>query len=196
MGRCAWCNSLERHRLLWTFLCEETDLATNPPQKFLHIAPEASLQPMLEPIIGDGYLTGDLLDPNVMEKIDITDIQHPDDYFDAVMCNHVLEHVPDDRKAMSEFYRVLKPGGWAILLVPINAEQTIEDPTITDPAERLRLFWQEDHVRRYGLDYIKRLSETGFSVKHIRPENFLTEEKVEQLGLHCAETSDIFLCTK
>src|SRR5262249_12426105 len=80
---------------------------------------------------------------------------------------HVLEHVPDDRRAMREFYRVLKPGGWAILLVPITVERTFEDPAVVDPAERLRLFGQEDHVRRYGPDYGDRLSEAGFAVSGV-----------------------------
>jgi ubiquinone/menaquinone biosynthesis C-methylase UbiE len=92
--------------------------------------------------------------------MDITDIQYPDNTFDVIYCSHVLEHVPDDRKAMREFARVLKPEGWAVFMVSLSEEHTIEDPSITSPAERERLFGQHDHVRRYGPDFKDRLDST------------------------------------
>jgi len=103
-----------------------------------------------------------------MVKMDITDIQYPDASFDAIICNHVLEHVPDDRRAMRELYRVLKPGGWAILQVPYSEQitQSIEDPSITTPEARARVFGQEDHVRIYAKeDYLTRLEEAGFRME-------------------------------
>ena len=146
-------------------------------------------------MLGDGYLTADLFDPRVMVKMDITNIQYPDETFDVIYCSHVLEHVPDDKKAMCEFYRVLKSDGWAILLVPVTAKETFEDPAITDPAERLRLFGQKDHVRVYGPDYADRLAEAGFKVDISTPSDFLTAEQILRMGLSRA-TGEIYFCTK
>ena len=139
-ARCPFCDSIERHRFFWLYLQRRTDLLTNPPKKALHIAPEQSLERKLRPLFGDGYLTADLLEPNVDMKMDIMDIPFPDGTFDFIYCSHVLEHVPDDRKAMREFYRLLTPNGIAVLPVPIAVEVTDEDPSITDPKERLRRF--------------------------------------------------------
>jgi len=113
-----------------------------------------------------------------------------------VMCNHVLEHVPDDRKAMRELRRVLRPNGWAILLVPdVHAEATVEDPTITDPAERLRLFGQADHVRRYGRDYLQRLADAGFAPQAIDMGRELTDALVARHRLQkYDQIEQIFLC--
>lgn len=131
-----------------------------------------------------------------MVKMDITNIQYPAEYFDVILCSHVLEHVPDDRKAMREFWRTLKPTGWAILLVPIMAEVTFEDPTIVDPQERLIAFGQEDHVRKYGRDYIDRLREAGFkvtvtTVADIAPD----QESAQRMGL-TADSGEIYYCTR
>ena len=114
-------------------------------------------------MIGEGYITADLLDPRVRVRMDITDIPYPNNFFDVIFCSHVLEHVPNDRRAMQEFSRVLKHEGWAVIMVPCFPERgkTFEDPSVTDPAERLRLFWQEDHVRLYGNDFVERLEASG-----------------------------------
>jgi ubiquinone/menaquinone biosynthesis C-methylase UbiE len=134
-------------------------------------------------------MTADLHSP-AMVKMDITNIQFPDETFDVVYCSHVLEHVPDDRKAMREFYRVLKSNGWAVLLVPIIVEKTFEDPSIDKPKDRLRLFGQSDHVRKYGRDYVDRLRESGFSVSKgdgsskRRSPNGLDRRKWRNLLLH------------
>lgn len=145
--------------------------------------------------IGAGYLTADLLLP-ADEKMDITGIQHPDDSFDVVYCSHVLEHVPDDRKAMREFYRVLKPSGWAIFMIPITVDKTVEDPTITDPQERLRLFGQDDHVRRYGPDFVDRLQEAGFSVTVTSAKGFLSAAEIGRIAVAHVLTGDVFHCTR
>ena len=129
-----------------------------------------------------------------MVIMDITDIQYPDNTFDIVFCSHVLEHIPDDRKAMRELARVLKPEGWAVFMVPLNAEHTIEDPSITNPAERERLFWQHDHVRLYGPDFKDRLEKEGFKVTVIKPSQIASAEDCMRMGLPIQDS--IFFCMK
>lgn len=163
-ARCPSCGSLERHRLLWLFLKRETNFFDGERKRVLHVAPEAVFEPRFATVPGIDYHTADLHDPRAMEQMDVTDIRHPPGTFDVIFCSHVLEHVEDDRQAMREFHRVLAEHGWAILLVPITAEETFEDPSVTDPSERVRLFGQSDHVRRYGPDYVERLREAGFTV--------------------------------
>jgi SAM-dependent methyltransferase len=130
---CPFCRALERHRLVWLYFGKRTDLFRQTPGKMLHVAPEQCFEDRLRSRLGRNYVTADLADPRAMVKMDITDIPYPDESFEVIYCSHVLEHVPDDQKAMKEFYRVLKPGGWAILLVPITADKTFEDPAIVDP---------------------------------------------------------------
>ena len=156
-AQCPRCGSLERHRLVWLYFANRTDLFDGNLKRMLHVAPERTFEARLRKRLGAGYLTADLFDPHVMVQMDICNIQYPEESFDVIYCSHVLEHVPDDRRALGEFGRVLKRSGWAILLVPITVDRTVEDPTVTDPAERLRLFGQDDHVRRYGPDYVDRL---------------------------------------
>ncbi len=193
---CPMCGSLERHRLVIQFLREKTDLFQGKVKRFLHVAPERAFVKMFSQAVGDGYLTGDISGKGVMEKMDITNIQHPDNTFDAIYCSHVLEHVPEDRRAISEFYRTLSPGGWAILNVPIGAERTIEDPSVTCPRERLRLFGQEDHVRRYGLDYKDRLIDAGFNVECFSPTDLFSDGDIERLGMANGSAGEIYYCTK
>ena len=194
-ARCPFCNSLERHRALWRFLHEKTDLFQHSDRRMLHIAPESCFEPRFREQIGAGYLTADLMEPADV-KMDITNIQYPDETFDIVYCSHVLEHVPDDRGAMREMCRVLRRDGWAIMMVPITVDQTIEDPSITDPAERLRLFGQDDHVRRYGPDFVDRLQEAGFTVTTNRPEDFLSQAEIERIAATPEYAGEIYFCTK
>lgn len=168
-AKCPQCGALERHRLLWLYLHHRTNLFDGRPKRVLHVAPEQWLEPRLRRRLGTGYVTADYLDPHVDERVDISRMPYRDGTFDVILCSHVLEHVPDDRLAMREIRRVLRPGGWAILLVPITADRTFEDPTVTDPAERRRLFGQADHVRRYGPDYVNRLEESGFRITITQP---------------------------
>jgi SAM-dependent methyltransferase len=163
-AKCPVCGSLERHRLIWLYLNRKTDLFDGQQKKMLHVAPESQLVRLFEKRDYIDYLSADLF-AHAMVKRDITEIHYPDNTFDVIYCSHVLEHVCDDRKAMGEFYRVLKPGVWAILQVPITADTTFEDPTVISPEERERLFGQNDHVRRYGPDYKDRLMEAGFSLR-------------------------------
>lgn len=163
---CPVCGSSDRVRLLYLFLKSKTSLFTESV-KLLHLAPEKPLSDIFIKHKNIDYLTADLNPEQVMVKMDITAIQFPDNTFDAILCNHVLEHIPDDRQAMKELFRVLKPGGWAILQVPVSKvlEQTYEDFTITSPLEREKHFGQKDHVRIYGNDYPQRLKGAGFIVE-------------------------------
>jgi SAM-dependent methyltransferase len=182
-AECPQCGALERHRFVWIYFSRRTDLFDGRAKRVLHVAPERCFEDRLRRRLGSGYVTADLLDPHAMEQMDITDIHHPDESFDVIYCSHVLEHVPDDRRAMSELHRVLKPEGWAVLLVPVTVDKTVEDPTITDPAERERLFGQHDHVRRYGPDYVDRLREAGFEVKVTDVGDLVPREDLRPMGL-------------
>jgi predicted SAM-dependent methyltransferase len=162
---CPVCYSFDRERLLYLYLLYKTKLFVGR-HRVLHIAPEQRLKAILAQQMNLDYLTADLLDLDVMIKMDVTNIQFHDDSFDAIICNHVLEHIIDDRKAMAELYRVLKPLGWAIVQVPISLslEATYEDPSITTEKGREEAFGQNDHVRIYAKDYATRLAQAGFKV--------------------------------
>lgn len=192
---CMQCGALERHRLAWLYLERRTDLFDGHSKAMLHVAPELCFQRRFRKRVGAGYVAADLDSPRAAVRMDVTDIQYPDGFFDVIFCSHVLEHVPDDRRAMREFLRVLKPGGWAILLVPVTADRTVEDPSVTDPAERLRRFGQEDHVRRYGPDYADRLREAGFDVSVTRVPDLVSAADAVRMGLTPA-AGDIFHCTR
>lgn len=143
------------------------------------------------------YISADLESPLATVRMDITNILFDDNTFDVILCVHVLEHVMDDRKAMRELYRVLKPGGWAILQSPVDPdyEKTFEDPDIVSPEDRERFFGQKNHVRIYGRDYKDRLEEAGFTVK---VDGYIREsgaDLIERYGLEEHDT-DIYLCTK
>jgi SAM-dependent methyltransferase len=192
---CYHCGSLERHRFAWLYFQNKTNLFNCKPKKMLHVAPEACFESQLSQLIGDGYLTADLQHPNAMVKMDIMDIQYPDETFDVIYCSHVLEHVDDDRKAMREFHRVLKKDGWAILLVPILGDETFEDPAITDPIEREKIYGQKDHVRKYGPDYVNRLRDAGFTVTVTSVSDMFKPEEAKRIGL-APISGEIYYCTK
>jgi SAM-dependent methyltransferase len=192
---CVHCGALERHRFFWVYASRRTNLFDGKPKKMLHVAPESCFRSALQQRLGDGYLTADLVSPEAMVKMDITNINYPDRYFDVIYCSHVLEHVQDDRRAMREFYRTLKNTGWAILLVPITVDRTVEDPSIVDPEERSRVFGQKDHVRRYGPDYVDRLRDAGFSVEVTEVSDLVLTEEAERMGLTPA-SARIYYCTK
>lgn len=194
-AQCVHCGALERHRLLWLHLLRKTDLFDGTPKTMLHVAPESCFESRLKQRLGDGYLTADLYNPRAMVKMDVTSIEYTDQSFDIIYCSHVLEHVQDDRKAMSEFYRILKNTGWAILLVPITADGTFEDPSIVEPEERLRVFGQETHVRRYGPDYVDRLRHAGFRVEVTKANDLVQNNEAIGMGLTDA-SGEIYYCTK
>jgi SAM-dependent methyltransferase len=163
--RCPRCGSLERHRALWLYFRDRTTLFTEPV-RMLHVAPDGSMGSRWAALPNVDYLSADLDPAKAMVGMDLTSIDLPDATFDLILVSHVLEHIPDDRAAMRELRRVLRQGGQAVLSVPIIGKVTTEDLTVTDPAERLRRFGQEDHVRRYGRDGVfeDRLRAAGFDV--------------------------------
>ncbi|GGD44831.1 SAM-dependent methyltransferase [Muriicola marianensis] len=160
--------SLERHRLLWLFLVRETDFF-NKGYKVLHFAPEQAFYKRFRKLKNIDYTTTDLDSPLADVKADICDLPFADESFDVILCNHVLEHIPDDKKAMSELFRVMKRGGWGIFQIPqdLGRETTFEDPSITDRKKRAEIFGQYDHVRIYGRDYFKKLEAVGFRVEPV-----------------------------
>lgn len=191
-ARCPVCLCLERHRLIMRFLREKTNLFRPPRKKMLHVAPEPAFAGLFQAHEFIDYLSADLCDPTAMVHFDLTDIPYSDDSFDVIYCSHVLEHIPDDRRAMKELYRVLKPEGWAILQVPITAKSTFEDPTVTSPEERERLFGQYDHVRRYGPDYVDRLTKAGFDVAVDSSAQELNDEQRQCWGIRA--DAKVYFC--
>ena len=194
-AQCPYCGSLERHRFLWLYLTQRTSFFDGQEKRVLHIAPEPCFESRFRKRLGKNYLTADLLNPHAMVKMDVTDIQYPDQSFDVIYCSHVLEHVQDDRKAIREFHRVLKADGWAILLVPVTVEKTAEDPTLTDPKKRLHTFGQEDHLRAYGPDYVDRLREAGFDVKTTEVTDLVEKPDAIRMGL-TDESGEVYCCTR
>ncbi len=181
---CPHCLALERHRLMWLYLLRETTFFEDKP-RLLHVAPERCYIRRLERLLGDRYVTADLESPLAKVKMDVQKIPFASDEFDVIFCNHILEHVEDDRAALRELYRVLRPGGWGIVLSPVNYDRavTYEDSSIVTPEERLRHFGQKDHVREFGRDYPARLAECGFEVDEIDYVSHLDPEEVALYGL-------------
>lgn len=179
---CPRCLALERHRLLWLYIERETDLLKGYPT-LLHIAPEVALKRKFEQHYGtqyaEHYITADLESPLAKMHFDIQDIPLDNESVDIVICNHILEHVEDDRKAMRELHRILRQGGWGVVLVPQDYDRatTFEDDSITSPEERARIFGQYDHRRIYGRDYADRLRGCGFEVEEIEYEKTLSKEE-------------------
>jgi len=192
-ARCWKCGALERHRLLYRYLKARTNLFTDR-LRLLHFAPEAILGGIFSQLPNLEYVTTDYCHPSKV-KMDITSLALQANSVDAIICVHVLEHIPDDRSAMAELRRVLKPGGWAIIQVPLctERERTYEDFSITDPKQRFIHFGQEDHVRIYGNDYRNRLEQAGFEVVVEPPSSFCAAEDQRYYGL---PHEDIYCCKK
>lgn len=176
--------SLERHRLLWLYLKNETDFF-EAPLKVLHFAPEQAFYKRFRKLKNLDYTTTDLNSPLADVKADICNLPFEDDSFDVIFCNHVLEHIPNDTKAMQELYRILKPKGWGIFQIPqdLNRTHTFEDDSITDKKERAKIFGQYDHVRIYGRDYFDKLRSVGFEVKEVDYTAALSSDEIEKYRL-------------
>ncbi len=200
---CPICSSLERHRLTWIFLDNEKLLSKNEKINVLHVAPEPALFRNLIDLsqknkivytpcdkFEEGYVY-----PKMTKNYDLTDLPEKDNTFDLVLCSHVLEHIPDDNKALEEIYRVLKPHGKALLLVPLDQklEKTYEDWTLSSPEERLKAFGQTDHVRMYGTDFDDKIKNIGFEVVQFSSKNFTSDEQFKY-GL--LEEDILFCATK
>jgi SAM-dependent methyltransferase len=187
--------SLERHRLLWLYLKNETDFFT-AEKKVLHFAPEQAFYKRFRNMKHLDYTTTDLNSPLADVKADICNLPFSDNEYDIIFCNLVLEHIPDDTKAMQELYRVLKPEGMAILQIPqdLSRETTFEDDSITDKKERAKIFGQYDHVRVYGHDYFNKLRSIGFNVDEVDYTAKLSEDNITK---YCLAKSEIIpVCFK
>lgn len=199
---CPSCGSLERHRLLWLFLFQRENKLITTGTKLLHIAPERVFfkkfrrEKQIQYFPADKFMHSYQC-PRGTKNVDILNITYPDNFFDAILCCHVLEHVSNDRQAMKEFYRTLKPNGWAILQVPIDygSADTFEDSSITAPKDREKYFGQYDHVRLYGRDYPQRLAQAGFKVECIDFGNTFSAEEQKRLGLDKNDRI-VYLCRK
>ncbi len=187
--------SLERHRLFWLYLQNETNFFSKP-SKVLHFAPEQAFYDRFKRMEHLDYITTDLNSPLADVKADICELPFENDEFDYIFCNHVLEHIPDDTKAMNELYRVLKPGGMGIFQVPqdLSRVKTFEDNSITDKKERAKIFGQYDHVRIYGKDYFDRLRNAGFAVEEVDYTKKFSEMEIEKYRLAKGEV--IPVCRK
>lgn len=176
--------SLERHRLLWLFLKEHTNFFTKDI-KLLHFAPEQAFYKRFKKQSNLDYVTTDLNSPLADVQADICNLPFDDESFDVILCNHVLEHIPNDTKAMQELFRVLKKGGWGVFQIPqdLNLETTFQDDSITDKKERAKVFGQYDHVRVYGRDYFDKLRSIGFTVEEVNLSKILTPEEIDRYRL-------------
>ena len=176
--------SLERHRLLWLFLKNETNFFSDK-LKVLHFAPEQAFYKRFRKMENLDYVTTDLNSPLADVKADICNLPFKDNEFDVILCNHVLEHIPNDTKAMQELYRVMKHKGWGIFQIPqdLKREKTFEDSSITDKKERAKIFGQYDHVRVYGRDYFDKLRSIGFKVDKVNYTSKLSEEDINKFCL-------------
>lgn len=192
---CPRCGSYSRHRQLWLFLTLRMAVLREP-LALLHVAPEVFFLRRLETAPNLRYLSVDLHDDHAMERVDVESMPYADGSFDAAVCSHVLEHVVDDRRALRELRRVLRPGGWAVVQAPVDRSlpATREDPSVSDPAERARLFGAEDHVRYYGRDYVDRLRDAGFDVSVVPLHAELGAGAAERWGLLPLE--DVYLCRR
>lgn len=193
---CPNCLSLERHRLMYLFLRDKTNFFKDQ-LKVLHVAPEICFIDEFEAMSNLDYITADIESPLAKVKMDIHDIPFDDNSFEVAFCNHVMEHVEDDHKAMTELHRILKPGGWAIIQIPLFhplPEKTYEDQSIVSPKEREKAFGQDDHVRLYGKDYPDRLRKAGFEVTVDKFQDKLDKEIFEKYALPADEP--IFFCRK
>ncbi len=187
--------SLERHRLLWLYLKNETDFFS-VEKKILHFAPEQAFYKRFKKMKNLDYVTTDLNSPLADVKADICNLPFKDNEFDMILCNHVLEHIPDDTKAMQELYRVLKVGGMGIFQIPqdLNRETTFEDHSITDKKERAKIFGQYDHVRIYGRDYFDKLKSIGFKVDEV---DYTSKLSTEDITNYCLAKGEIIpVCYK
>ncbi|MEE4110276.1 MAG: methyltransferase domain-containing protein [Halieaceae bacterium] len=193
---CPGCRSRERDRLSWLFLRDRQDALFFRHMQFLHVAPEPRLSQFFYERIGEGYITADLMRRDVMVTLDVQDMVYPNETMDAIYCSHVLQDVPDDRRAIAECFRVLRPGGWAVLNVPLFAAKTEEAAT----PGNVRAAWDkrpDEHVRSYGHDYADRLCEAGFGVEVVTPTDLVPDaDERQRLGVDGPRTGFVHFVTR
>ncbi len=194
---CWGCGAHERHRLQWLLLQRRPELLRGR-RALLHFAPEHCLEGPLRAATAAGgttYVTADLDPGGVDRALDVTDLELPDDAFDAVVCSHVLEHVPDDAAALRELRRVTAPGGWCLLMFPLDLTRatTYEDPAVITPEQRLAAYGQEDHVRFYAPDAVGRMEAAGFAVEVVKPFEAFAKPVARRAGLFAADWA--FVCS-
>jgi SAM-dependent methyltransferase len=192
---CPNCLTLERHRLFWLYLKDNTDFFTKK-HDVLHIAPEQCFHKRFKSLSNIRYVTADLESPLAEVHMDMHHMPFKDGEFDIVFANHVLEHVNDYHQCMTEVHRVLRPGGWAIMQVPIdyNRKETFEDPSITSEADREKYYWQKDHVRLFALDYPDKIRKAGFEVEENKMAAQIAPELAEKYRLQKEEV--LYVCRK
>jgi len=191
-AKCPQCSAVERHRIFYLFLRDY--LPKNKPIKLLHFAPEPSIANLFQSYKNIEYLSADIDPEKAMVVEDILNLSFMDNIFDYIFCSHVLEHIPDDIKAMSELCRILKPGGMAIISVPVyNIDRTYENPSITLPQERIEHFGQHDHVRKYGPDIIDRLRKVFQNVEEMHYINTISKKNIKKYVL---KDRILYLCSK
>jgi len=192
---CPICLSLERHRLLWMHLKEDGSFF-EAPLKVLHVAPEQCFLKRFRELKNLDYTTADLESPIADIHFDLHDIPLEDDQYDLFICNHVLEHVEDYKRVLQEVMRILKPGGKAIMQVPLDYDRhtTFEDPSITRPSDREKYFGQKDHLRVFGLDYPDIIRKQGFQVEELDYVSLLGEDRVSRYRLDPREI--LYISTK
>lgn len=191
---CPVCLSHDRQRFAWVFFNSLKNVMDKKSKTFLHIAPDLQLIRKFKKMPDINYLSVDLESPHAQVHMDITDLKLKDNQFDIIFCSHVLEHIPDDYKAMSELYRVSKPGGFTLIQVPLSDKPTFEDLTIQDPDERYRLFLWYDHVRLYGPDIKQRLKSVGFHVSVVEASDVLKKEECVRMAVD--PDDKLFFCKK
>ena len=186
---CPYDLTLERHRLMWLYLKNESNFFTADSLNVLHMAPEQCFHKRFKAQTNLDYLTADLFSPIADMHFDLHEVPLENDRFDVIFCNHVMEHVDDALRCMQELYRVLKPGGWGIMQVPqdMNRAETYEDPSIVTPEDREKHYWQYDHVRLFGRDYPDWLRKAGFEVEEYIPSEHFSDEQIERYRLMKSE---------
>lgn len=186
---CPYDLTLERHRLMWLYLRDQSNFFSAQHLDVLHIAPEQCFHGKFKIQKNLNYVTGDLVSPLADLHFDLHSIPLEENAFDVIFCNHVLEHVDDAMQCMRELYRVMKPGGWGIMQVPqdFSRDTTYEDASIISPEDREKHFWQKDHVRLFGKDYPQWLEKAGFTVEKFDKESKYDAKMIERYRLQQKE---------
>lgn len=194
-GYCPGCQTRDRCRLMWLFLRDQRPELLGSSKAILQIAPDPGLEGLFRNMQAIRYLSGDLHEPEALVRLDLTNLDLPDACFDLVICIHVLAHISNDRKAMREIYRVLRPGGIALIMTPLagDREETYEDPCIIGPDARDKAYGEWDFVRTYGRDFEERLKEASFAVEALFPAEHLSDE---QRKIHGIWNDRIFVCSR